>query len=132
MGDKKPVFGDAVIILVVLALAVGIAAPWIREPMNTLYCEVRQDRETVRSVKLAEGYVETFTVENAHGGQNTIEIDGKRVRISTATCADAVCVQTGWLTRAGQSAVCLPNRVIVKLTGAKQDTVDAIAGSVGG
>ena len=32
----------------------------------------------------------------------------------------------GLLTRAGQSAVCLPNRVIVRLTGAAAPEVDAV------
>ena len=57
---------------------------------------------------------------------NVIEISGKTVRFASSDCPDQVCVRTGTLTRAGQIAVCLPNRVVVRLVGAGQE-VDAIA-----
>ncbi|MFR4973814.1 MAG: NusG domain II-containing protein [Butyricicoccus pullicaecorum] len=37
-----------------------------------------------------------------------------------------MCVHTGTLTRAGQMAVCLPTRVVVRLIG-EDTTVDAVA-----
>lgn len=58
---------------------------------------------------------------------NTIQVEGKTVRFSASSCPDQVCVRTGTLTRAGQTAVCLPNRVIVRLSGGETE-VDAVAG----
>ena len=38
------------------------------------------------------------------------------------------CVRTGTITRAGQSIVCLPEQVVVQLTGASADGPDVILG----
>jgi hypothetical protein len=43
-------------------------------------------------------------------------------------CPDQVCVRTGKLRHAGQAAVCLPNRVVLRLVGAAPDGLDAITG----
>lgn len=129
MKDRLRTFrpGDFAVCALVLLLAAAVAAPFLFVPQGALYLEVRQDQQLVRRVRLADGMQETFTVEGRAGGHNTIEIDGRRVRIREADCHDQVCVRTGWLTRAGQSAVCLPNRLVVKLTGQKASgDVDAI------
>lgn len=124
MWNKALRGGDFILIALVLLLAAAVAAPYLLAPSRTLYCEVQQDGALVRRVRLADGYRDSFWIA---GGANLVEIDGRRVRIQQAGCTDQVCVRTGWLTRAGQAAVCLPNRVIVRLTGAAEnDGVDAI------
>ena len=123
-GKLRP--GDLAVAALVLLLAAAVAAPYLLAPSRALYCEVRQDGALVRRVKLADGYTDSFRVEGADGF-DLVEIDGRRVRIAEADCPDQVCVRTGWITRAGQAAVCLPNRVVVKLVGARADGgVDAI------
>lgn len=44
-----------------------------------------------------------------------VEPDG--VRVQSASCPDQLCVRTGKLTRASQTAVCLPARLTVTLQG---------------
>lgn len=131
MRSKVLRIGDFIIITLVLLLAGVVAAPFVLAPSNALYCEIHRDGALVQRIRLAEGYTNVIRVEGEHG-YDLVQIDSKRVAIIDADCPDQVCVQTGWLTRAGQSAVCLPNRVIVKLTGtADTNEVDAIVGSVG-
>ncbi len=123
--------GDGVIIALVLLLAGAVAAPFVRAPSQALYCDISRNGTRVQRLRLAAGYTDLIRVEGDRGDL-LVQIDGERVAIMEADCPDQVCVRTGWLTRAGQSAVCLPNRVIVKLTGAAdEDDVDAIVGSVG-
>jgi len=55
-----------------------------------------------------------------------IEMDGARARVAASPCRDQLCVHAGWLEKPGDVAVCLPQRVIVELRGAKG--VDAVAG----
>lgn len=119
--------GDFVIFLLVVILAAAVAVPFFLKPSDALYVEVRRNNELVKRLKLTDGYHETFTVQGENGVHNTVEIDGKRVRMAESNCQDQVCVRTGWLTRAGQASVCLPSRVVVKLTGQEDDNgVDAI------
>ncbi|MGE5653556.1 MAG: NusG domain II-containing protein, partial [Bacillota bacterium] len=58
---------------------------------------------------------------------NTIEIEKSRVRVREANCPEQVDVKQGWLTRPGQSAVCLPHRLVLKLVSSgAPDEVDEI------
>ena len=115
--------GDFFIILVVLVLAAAVFLPFALAPSRSLTCEITQDGELVKRVRLGAGYHETITIEGA--ATNTIVIDDTAVYFSQSTCPDQVCVRTGKLTRAGQIAVCLPNRVIVRLIGT-QNEIDAL------
>ena len=49
------------------------------------------------------------------------------VRVSGADCPSQDCVRTGEITRAGESIVCLPARIVITLTGGSPD-FDVIAG----
>ena len=50
-------------------------------------------------------------------GGTKIEITREGARFLSADCPDKLCVKSGLLNRAGESAVCLPNRVSVRITG---------------
>jgi len=52
-------------------------------------------------------------------GASRIVIHDHRVRFGGSPCRNQYCVHQGWLARAGQVAVCLPNRVSVELAGEK-------------
>ena len=47
------------------------------------------------------------------------------VRVETSDCPTQDCVHTGTITRAGQSIVCLPARIIIQLQGGAQADGDA-------
>lgn len=57
----------------------------------------------------------------------TILVEKDGARVIFADCPDGVCVNAGKLTKAGQAAICLPNRVSVEISGAKSE-VDAYVG----
>ena len=40
-----------------------------------------------------------------------------RIRFSEADCPDRVCVRTGWISKPGQIAACVPGHLILKITG---------------
>lgn len=54
-----------------------------------------------------------------HGaiGHAEIYIDQGKVRFSHSPCHNQYCVRQGWLARAGQAAVCLPNQISLELIG---------------
>ncbi|MCX7627854.1 MAG: NusG domain II-containing protein [Methylophilaceae bacterium] len=52
-------------------------------------------------------------------GVSRIVIHDHRVRFAASPCRNQYCVHQGWLARAGQVAVCLPNRVSIELSGEK-------------
>jgi hypothetical protein len=50
-------------------------------------------------------------------GLNTISISNGRARFSKSPCHNQYCVHQGWLNRAGQAAICLPNQISLELIG---------------
>ena len=80
-----------------------------------------QDDVLVERVKLTDETDREIDLD----GHNVIVLAGKTARMESADCHDQVCVRTGTLTRAGQVAVCLPNRVILKIVGETSE-IDAI------
>lgn len=44
-----------------------------------------------------------------------IEVQPGQIRFHHSDCPDNICVNTGWLTREGHNAVCLPARTVVSV-----------------
>ena len=57
----------------------------------------------------------------------TVTLNKTGVRVSESDCPGQDCVHTGVITRAGQSIVCLPARIVVELVGAA-DGYDLVTG----
>ncbi|WP_338450328.1 NusG domain II-containing protein [Niallia oryzisoli] len=58
---------------------------------------------------------EVFDVFSSDNDYNTVEVRGEEIRIKGANCADQVCVQFGFLSKPGETAVCLPHNFIIEL-----------------
>jgi hypothetical protein len=52
-------------------------------------------------------------------GESLISINQGKVRFKQSPCRNQYCVHQGWLSRAGQVAICLPNQISLQLMGAK-------------
>ena len=69
--------------------------------------------------EIYRGGVEKDAVIVTPDGLNTIVIYGGRVRMEEASCADRICVRTGYASPS-KPLVCLPNRVIVNIIGSEE------------
>jgi hypothetical protein len=54
-------------------------------------------------------------------GVSHISIRQGRVRFTQSPCRNQYCVHQGWLSRAGQAAVCLPNQISLELLGGEKN-----------
>lgn len=76
---------------------------------------------TVRSpsgvITLPLAAAQTVTVTGNHGITLTVQAENGRVRVSDAGCPDKLCVKAGWLSSPGQTAVCVPAGVVVRVGG---------------
>ncbi len=50
-------------------------------------------------------------------GDSVIEIEPRRARVSQDPSPRQLCVRQGWLARAGDVAICLPNQLSIELVG---------------
>ena len=62
------------------------------------------------------------------GGYNLLTIAGGAAAVTEADCGDHTCVRTGAVSRAGETIVCLPHRLIVEIRGGDGSDFDATAG----
>lgn len=107
-SDRNTAIRDIVLILAIAL--VGLCLLFFNgrktSPGSSVVVEV--DGKTVASYPL-----DTDGVFVLNGGTNTLEIKDGKARISDADCPNMQCVRQGWISRGGQSIVCLPNKLIV-------------------
>ena len=128
LPELRPNRYDALVALIVLALAAVLAVrPFLaaRTPQDgTLAVIVSADGQEITRVPLAQ--YGTHTYEN-NGYTLTVRAADGAVRVSESDCPGQDCVHSGSITRAGQSIVCLPARLIVELSGTA-DGYDLVTG----
>lgn len=83
---------------------------------------IYQDGELVREINLSE-ISEPYTIDM---GTNLIEADASGVRMHSADCPDKLCVKQGSISKAGESIICLPNKIIIEFEGNDYGNVDAV------
>ncbi len=127
MPKLKPTKYDALVALVVLLAALALGARfWLP----------RADGGTAEVVVTINGAeVDRFPLSAQErvyqSGGYTLRVvaTAEGVRVAEADCPTHDCVRTGMISRAGQSIVCLPARVVVSLEGASGGAaLDAVAG----
>lgn len=59
---------------------------------------------------------------------NVLQISHGTAAVVEANCGDFTCVRTGEISREGESVVCLPHHLIIRVEGGEQVDFDASAG----
>ena len=52
-------------------------------------------------------------------GEIKIVIDNGRVRFSSAPCPKKYCIHQGWINKANQIIICIPNKISISILGPK-------------
>ncbi len=109
--------GDIVIVLAVVALSSFLITQSVIGAADGADLEIRvtANGEEILVRPLSEDSGELAV--RGYAGESYLEISGGRVRMIDSACPDKLCVKTGWISRPGESIVCLPNRVVIEITG---------------
>lgn len=121
----KQYIKKADIILLIVLVLVGLA--------STAYVAMsRSGGDTVIIEQRGELYGRyslfedrTITIEGTKT-KNIVSISGGKVTMSESTCKNQVCVHHGAIAAAGESIICLPNKVVVRIEG-KGGGYDAVS-----
>src|SRR5690554_1477830 len=54
-------------------------------------------------------------------GYNLIEFENGKVRVKESNCPEQICVQFGWAQHVGQTIVCLPHKLIIRIENISAD-----------
>lgn len=57
----------------------------------------------------------SLTIPGYEGGENILTIKNKAAGITDADCPDKLCVKTGLIRNSGETIICLPHRVVVRI-----------------
>ena len=68
----------------------------------------------------------TYEVEGDY--HNTVTVRDGKVAVTHSDCPGGDCLHSGWISTAGRSIVCLPNRMEVRLVGGAAGEVDIVLG----
>jgi hypothetical protein len=121
---RKKIFkiGDYLLLLVVVGLIVFLFS-------RLLFNKSRHSRVQVTGRNFQKYYDidedRIIEVEGPLGVTRIIFEDGE-VRVEDSPCREKICIKMGKKKRIGDQIICVPNRVIVEITG-ENETVDGIA-----
>ena len=120
--------GDRWLIWFVLGIGLSLLAWQIwPSPSSDRQVQVFHDGELLFSFALEETETRTVEVKVAGGGA-TIEMKDGAVRlVPTAdySCPERICLRTGRIKQPGETIICVPNKLVVRIQGL-EDGVDAV------
>jgi hypothetical protein len=114
------------IVLVLALLLVAAAAGLFMLVVRDAGAEavVVQDGKEILRLPLNEDTEEVITRGE---DSNTVVIRGGTARVTEANCPDKTCVHTGEIRYEGQTIVCLPHKLVVKIEGGETSDADAVS-----
>ena len=141
----RPTVWDGLVVLCVAALAVGVAFfQWRGGTTEALTAVVSVDGTEADRFAPADlleaprtyennGYTleVALSIDYEHPASSALPPSGQTgLRVARSDCPTQDCVHTGTISRSGQSIVCLPARIIIRLEGGTPEDggVDAILG----
>ena len=125
-GQKKatPKRGDLYLIGGCLLAALICCGLWLGLRRDGAAVVVEQDGKETARYALDEN--RTVRIKG-QGGYNLLVIEGGEAWLLEADCPNLLCVKTGKIRYTGQSIVCLPHKVAVRIVGGAS-ALDAVTG----
>ena len=120
--QNKKLWRDVLLIVILLAIVLTVLLIVTLTKKEGAYVEVVIDGELYATYPL-----DTPREVSLNGGTNVLVIEDGKAYLSYANCPDHTCVNTGKISYNGQSIVCLPNRITVKVVSSESGGVDFVS-----
>ena len=65
---------------------------------------------------------DTYEIRQPDGAVNVIAVEGGAVYMKEANCRDGLCIRQGRMKNGAKTIVCLPHKLVVRITGEAIDT----------
>lgn len=108
-------------VLLIVALCLFVVFRNSKKDGGTV--EVKQNGKVVGVYSLSENASYEFTTFYGH---NTLVIEDGYAYMSESTCKDHICENMGKISKVGETIICLPNELFVKVIDGKEGDYDAI------
>jgi hypothetical protein len=113
---------DALVILMLLIISFTPLAifhySYAQSANDKVVAYISIDGEVVDTFTLSESTPHELKTYYPAGDQyNIIEVDGTRIRVKEDNSPDQIAVKTGWISRPGETSICLPHKLIIDIRG---------------
>ena len=109
--------GDWFIIILFFALII-ISMKLLWNLPQGQYLEIYKNNEILATYSLNQQI--TKTISGAKG-ETKITINNGKVRFSSAPCAKKYCIHQGWINKASQIIICIPNKISISILGSNKN-----------
>lgn len=128
---KQFKFFDGVIIISLIILSFLPYAVFAVNHSNQNY----KNQETVAIVSINGKEIDRFVLSEETPHQevtyrpkkkqyNIVEVVGKKIRVKEDNSPDQIAVNTGWISKPGDTSICLPHRLVIEISGVPEDDED--------
>lgn len=121
----KITMGDKILVAALIILNIGLFAIWGVGHSRGDWVVIEVDRKEVARLPLTGN--RHASVEGPLG-ITEVEVKDGKARILRSPCKGKVCIKSGYIQYADRMAVCLPNKVVVRILGESQRGVDTVVG----
>ena len=125
---RRPTLWDAAVVLAVAAAALLLFFQISPSEGNFLTATVVLDGEVIAEYVLSALTDPVSLRLDDIPYPLTIQAEPGRIRIVESSCPSQDCVHIGWVDRVGAQIICLPNRLVISLSGAAEPDFDAVSG----
>ncbi len=120
----SPVMADIILIISVLVASVTFILIFGSASSDTGLADIYRNGEHLAELDLSSPG-ESFRLEDG----TVVAVDREGVFVQTSVCSDGFCKRTGHINRSGQTIICLPERIVIRIRGNSSGSeVDAVAG----
>ena len=116
--------GDWLSIILVLVFIIFLFQQYWFNPLQTglEFVTIQVGNQTPQLYQISKNQE---LVINGALGPSRIEIKNGRVHFVHSPCQNKQCISHGWISKAGETVACLPNRISVSLSG-RESRFDAL------
>lgn len=115
-----------IFLIIISFLPEVIFGIFLKKDYNRTYAVVTVNGKFYKNIPLSEHTGEsTFTIKE-NNGYNEILVKDNFIGIKDADCSDSICIDEGFISKPGETIVCLPHKVLIEIKGEYVDEDDII------
>ena len=107
--------GDKFLLLFLLVILLGAFFAFRQEAGEGCLAEITVDGELYKRVQLTGHQGREELLVETSRGKNLIIVEGESIWVEEADCPDRICVKTGRLAHPGETAACLPHKLLIEV-----------------
>lgn len=115
MVKRKNLIWAAVFAAVIAACLIFIFLTGGKSGENS--AEIYEDGKLVKTIADLDPEKEYSFEIKTKNGTNTVSVGGGSIWVSSADCSNRTCVHAGKISLAGQTVICAPHKLVIKVVG---------------